>query len=99
MSEILGIHHVTVIAGDPQRNIDFYAGVLGLRLVKLTVNYDDPTTYHLYYGDGQGHPGPLESPEIDWSAAEKALASSHGHSEGEFSLIGLRVEPDERPYR
>jgi glyoxalase family protein len=59
MPEILGLHHVTAIAGDPQRNIDFYAGVLGLRLVKLTINYDDPTTYHLYYGDGQGHPGTI----------------------------------------
>jgi glyoxalase family protein len=59
MSDILGLHHVTAIAGDPQKNIDFYAGVLGLRLVKLTVNYDDPTTYHLYYGDGQGHPGTI----------------------------------------
>lgn len=59
MSEIEGIHHVTAIAGDPQKNIDFYAGILGLRLVKLTVNYDDPTTYHLYYGDGQGHPGTI----------------------------------------
>jgi glyoxalase family protein len=59
MAEILGIHHVTAIAGDPQKNIDFYAGVLGLRLVKLTVNYDDPTAYHLYYGDGQGHPGTI----------------------------------------
>jgi catechol 2,3-dioxygenase-like lactoylglutathione lyase family enzyme len=59
MSEILGLHHVTAIAGDPQKNIDFYAGILGLRLVKLTVNYDDPTTYHLYYGDGQGHPGTI----------------------------------------
>src|ERR1035438_6542994 len=57
--DILGVHHVTAIAGDPQTNIDFYAGVLGLRLVKLTVNYDDPTTYHLYYGDGQGHPGTI----------------------------------------
>lgn len=56
---ILGLHHVTAIAGDPQQNIDFYAGVLGLRLVKLTVNYDDPTTYHLYYGDGHGHPGTI----------------------------------------
>ena len=46
MSEILGIHHVTAIASDPQRNVDFYAGVLGLRLVKRTVNFDDPTTYH-----------------------------------------------------
>jgi glyoxalase family protein len=59
MADILGLHHVTAIAGDPQRNIDFYAGVLGLRLVKLTVNYDDPGTYHLYYGDGQGHPGTI----------------------------------------
>ena len=56
---ILGIHHVTAIAGDPQANLDFYAGVLGLRLVKLTVNFDDPGTYHLYYGDGIGHPGTI----------------------------------------
>ncbi len=58
-TRIPGIHHVTAIAGEPQTNIDFYAGVLGLRLVKLTVNFDDPTTYHLYYGDGQGHPGTI----------------------------------------
>jgi catechol 2,3-dioxygenase-like lactoylglutathione lyase family enzyme len=54
-----GIHHVTAIASDPQRNIDFYAGVLGLRLVKRTVNFDDPTTYHFYFGDEAGHPGSL----------------------------------------
>jgi len=59
MADILGIHHVTAIAGDPQQNVEFYAGLLGLRLVKRTINYDDPTTYHLYYGDGQGHPGTL----------------------------------------
>src|SRR6267143_2449058 len=57
--QILGIHHVTAIAGDPQTNIDFYTGSLGLRLVKLTVNYDDPGTYHLYYGDGTGRPGTI----------------------------------------
>lgn len=56
---ILGIHHITAIAGEPQTNIDFYAGVLGLRLVKLTVNFDDPGTYHLYYGDGVGSPGTI----------------------------------------
>jgi catechol 2,3-dioxygenase-like lactoylglutathione lyase family enzyme len=55
--QVHGIHHVTAIAGNPQANVDFYAGVLGLRLVKVTVNYDDPHTYHLYYGDEQGHPG------------------------------------------
>jgi catechol 2,3-dioxygenase-like lactoylglutathione lyase family enzyme len=54
-----GIHHVTAISGKPQRNVDFYAGVLGLRLVKKTVNFDDPETYHLYYGDGPGNPGTI----------------------------------------
>ncbi|MDY7095083.1 MAG: ring-cleaving dioxygenase [Acidobacteriota bacterium] len=60
MSEqILGIHHVTAIASDPQTNVDFYAGLLGLRMVKKTVNFDDPGTYHLYYGDEQGSPGTI----------------------------------------
>lgn len=54
-----GIHHVTAIAGNPQRNVDFYAGVLGLRMVKKTVNFDDPETYHLYYGDDGGNPGTI----------------------------------------
>jgi glyoxalase family protein len=57
--KIRGIHHLTAIAGDAQRNLDFYAGTLGLRLVKLTVNFDDPFTYHLYYGDLTGAPGTL----------------------------------------
>src|SRR5260370_31204891 len=56
---IAGIHHVTALAGDPQANADFYRGVLGLRLVKKTVNYDDPGTYHLYYGDELRRPGTL----------------------------------------
>ena len=55
---IPGLHHVTAITANPQENIDFYCGVLGLRLVKLTVNFDDPTSYHLYYGDERGSPGP-----------------------------------------
>ena len=59
MTQIRGIHHVTAIASDPQRNIDFYAGMLGLRLVKRTVNFDDPQTYHFYYGDDAGHPGSI----------------------------------------
>ena len=56
---IPGIHHVTAITADAQRNIDFYCGVLGLRLVKLTVNFDDPGSYHLYYGDELGRPGTI----------------------------------------
>jgi predicted esterase/catechol 2,3-dioxygenase-like lactoylglutathione lyase family enzyme len=59
MTNILGLHHVTAIASDPQRNVDFYVGFLGLRLVKRTVNFDDPQTYHLYYGDEQGNPGSI----------------------------------------
>lgn len=55
----MGIHHITAIAGDPQRNLDFYSGALGLRLVKLTVNFDDPASYHLYYGDETGKPGSI----------------------------------------
>jgi glyoxalase family protein len=54
-----GIHHVTAIASDPQANVDFYAGLLGLRLVKKTVNFDDPSAYHLYYGDETGTPGSI----------------------------------------
>src|SRR5215475_369940 len=56
---IRGIHHVTAIAIDPQANIDFYTQVVGLRLVKGTVNFDDPGTYHFYYGDKSGQPGTI----------------------------------------
>ncbi len=54
-----GIHHITAIVGHPQENVDFYAGVLGLRLVKKTVNFDDPGTYHLYFGNEGGKPGSI----------------------------------------
>ncbi|GEL04683.1 ring-cleaving dioxygenase [Rummeliibacillus stabekisii] len=55
----MGIHHITAIVGHPQENVDFYAGVLGLRLVKKTVNFDDPATYHLYFGNDGGKPGTI----------------------------------------
>ena len=54
---IVGLHHVTAIASDPQRNLDFYTQVLGLRFVKRTINFDDPGTYHFYFGDDIGTPG------------------------------------------
>src|SRR4026209_1760703 len=57
MRGINGLHHITAIAGPAQENLDFYAGVLGLRLVKRSVNQDDPGTYHLFYADAEGHPG------------------------------------------
>ncbi|EFH87757.1 Glyoxalase/bleomycin resistance protein/dioxygenase [Ktedonobacter racemifer DSM 44963] len=56
---ISGIHHVTAITDDPQRNLDFYTGLLGLRFVKKTVNFDSPETHHLYYGDEVGYPGTI----------------------------------------
>ncbi len=55
----MAIHHITAIAGDPDRNLRFYTRTLGLRLVKLTVNYDDPATYHFYFGDELGRPGTI----------------------------------------
>jgi glyoxalase family protein len=57
MRGVNGLHHITAIAGPAQENLDFYAGVLGMRLVKRSVNQDDPGTYHLFYADAEGHPG------------------------------------------
>ena len=54
-----GLHHITMITGDARRNVDFYAGVLGLRFVKKTVNFDAPDAYHLYFGDERGTPGSI----------------------------------------
>src|ERR1041385_4883135 len=57
MNATSGLHHITAIAGPAQENLDFYAGVLGMRLVKKSVNQDDPGTYHLFYADAEGYPG------------------------------------------
>ena len=57
MHAVHGLHHITAIAGPAQENLDFYAGVLGMRLVKRSINQDDPGTYHLFYADAEGHPG------------------------------------------
>lgn len=59
MKKTAGIHHVTAIVGHPQENVDFYAGILGLRMVKKTINFDDPGTYHLYFGNEGGKPGTI----------------------------------------
>ena len=56
---ILGLHHITAVAADPQRNLDFYTGTLGLRLIKLTVDFDEPHVYHLYFGDAHARPGSI----------------------------------------
>ena len=86
MSEILGIHHVTAIASDPQRNLDFYTGVLGLRLVKRTVNYDDPSTYHLYYGDEEGTPGSIMT-FFPWPGAHRGQQGVGQVSVTSFSVL------------
>src|SRR5919107_4659926 len=56
---ITGIHHVTAVASNAQKNLDFYTGILGLRLVKKTINFDGPDVYHFYYGDETGTPGSI----------------------------------------
>jgi glyoxalase family protein len=70
-----GIHHVTSITADAQANVDFYAGVLGLRLVKKTVNQDDPTVYHLFYGDDEGSPG-LDLTFFEYPGARRGRAGA-----------------------
>lgn len=68
----MGIHHITAIVGHPQENADFYAGVLGLRLVKQTVNFDDPGTYHLYFGNESGEPGTIIT-FFPWEGARQGI--------------------------
>ncbi|WP_029475729.1 VOC family protein [Deinococcus frigens] len=72
ISPVQGLHHVTVMASDPQRNIDFYTQVLGQRMVKVTVNFDDPGTYHLYYGDRTGQPGTIMT-HFPWPGAARGV--------------------------
>lgn len=67
---ILGIHHITIVCADAQRTIDFYTRVLGMRLVKKTVNFDDPTSYHLYFGDDLGRPGTAVT-FFEWPGASR----------------------------
>jgi len=56
---VIGLHHITALASDAQKNVNFYAGILGLRLVKQTINFDAPEVYHLYYGNEIGSPGTI----------------------------------------
>ncbi len=84
-TDTTGIHHVTAITGQPQRNVDFYAGLLGLRLVKKTVNFDDPETYHLYYGDGEGSPGSIMT-FFPWGDAPLGLQGTGQLTVTSFSI-------------
>jgi glyoxalase family protein len=91
-SPIVGLHHVTAIASDPQRNLDFYTSVLGLRFVKRTVNFDDPGTYHFYFGDDAGSPGTILT-FFPWPHA------SRGHSGvGEVTKTAFSVPASSLEY-
>ena len=83
--EPLGIHHVTAVASDPQRNVDFYLDVLGLRLVKQTVNFDAPDTYHLYYGDEIGRPGSILT-FFPWPGAPRGRRGTGQATTTSFSI-------------
>src|SRR5689334_690658 len=85
---ITGLHHVTAIATDPQRNLDFYAGLLGLRLVKRTVNFDDPGTYHFYYGDDLGRPGTILT-FFPWPGAARGR-----HGTAQLTTTSFSIPPD-----
>ncbi|MGA7303995.1 MAG: ring-cleaving dioxygenase [Rhodothermales bacterium] len=85
MNPIQGLHHITAVASDPQVNVDFYERVLGQRLVKTTVNFDDPSTYHLYYGDEIGTPGTVLTffPWLHMGQGKRGV--------GEAVAVGYRV--------
>ncbi len=83
--KIPGIHHITAIASDPQRNLDFYTQQLGLRLVKLTVNFDDPGTYHFYFGDDHGTPGSILT-FFPWPGAPRGRSGT-----GQATVISFTV--------
>lgn len=88
MRSVGGLHHVTAIAGPAQENLDFYAGVLGMRLVKRSVNQDDPSTYHLFYADAAGHPG-TDLTFFPWS-----MPSPPRRGHGLSVEVSLTVPPD-----
>jgi glyoxalase family protein len=89
-NRIMGIHHITAIAGDAQRNYDFYTKVLGLRFVKKTVNFDDPQTYHFYFGDEMGTPGTILTffpwPQVKQGKPGAGMVTEIGYSVPEGSL-------------
>jgi glyoxalase family protein len=80
-----GIHHITAIAGDPQPNLDFYTETLGLRLVKRTVNFDDPGSYHFYFGDNSGSPGTIIT-FFPWPGARRGARGS-----GQVTTVSFAV--------
>lgn len=92
MQQTKGIHHITAITADPQQNLDFYEGFLGQKLVKKTVNHDDPSAYHLYYGDAIGSPGTLIT-FFYWKGMPQGTRGC-----GEVASIYYTITPDSLEY-
>ena len=90
--KIPGLHHVTAIASDPQRNLDFYVGLLGLRFVKRTVNFDDPGTYHFYFGDNRGTPGTILT-FFPWPGVRRGIRGT-----GQVEATAFTIPPDSVGY-
>src|SRR2546425_7992608 len=90
--KIRGLHHVTAIAGDPQRNLDFYVGLLGLRFVKRTVNFDDPGSYHFYFGDNRGTPGTILT-FFPWPGARRGIRGT-----GQIEATAFAISPNSVSY-
>ena len=102
---VQGLHHVTVMASDPQRNIDFYSQTLGQRLVKVTVNFDDPGTYHFYYGDLTGQPGTIMT-HFPWPGAKRGtrgngevVSTAYSAPRGGEAYWKARLEGQGVPFR
>ena len=90
--QILGIHHITAIAGEPEKNIVFDTSVLGLRLVKITVNFDDPGSYHLYYGNAHGDPGTILT-FFSWPGARRGRIGN-----GQLTATSFAIPPASGEY-
>jgi catechol 2,3-dioxygenase-like lactoylglutathione lyase family enzyme len=107
---ISGIHHITAIASDPQQNLDFYTQILGLRLLKVTVNFDDPGSYHFYFGNTAGSPGSVLT-FFPWLGAPRGTVGNGQVSATTFAvrsealdfwrdrLIGQRVPVEDAGHR
>src|SRR5262249_22588002 len=91
-SKIPGLHHVTAIASDPQRNLDFYVELLGLRFVKRTVNFDDPGSYHFYFGDLRGTPGTILT-FFPWPGTRRGIRGT-----GQIEATAFAISPDSIGY-
>jgi glyoxalase family protein len=91
-SKIPGLHHVTAIASDPQRNLDFYVGLLGLRFIKRTVNFDDPGSYHFYFGDNRGTPGTILT-FFPWPGARRGMRGT-----GQVEATAFAISPNSIGY-